>query len=160
MIVDKVSDQLGTVESTRQLDDEAFVKGRSSVTRTQSEGDLNLNDKTDWPMMEEVGKRKKKHTERWLEYQSFQLEEKRSSLYGRLIRKSNAVNDLLYSPRSVEVLRHQMLQADDLFKMPAPCSSSKRSMVGSEMLRGKRMLPWKQIQKGQVVWTCVIKEVK
>ena len=117
LIVDKVSDQLGTVESTRQLDEEAFVKGRSSVTRTQSEGDLNLNDKIDWPMMEEVGKRKKKHTERWLEYQSFQLEEKRNSLYGRLIRKSNAVNDLLYSPRNVEALRHQTLQVDDLFKM-------------------------------------------
>ena len=34
--------------------------------------------------------------------------------------------------------------------MPACCSSSKRSMVGSEMLRGKGMLPWKQSQKGQV----------
>ena len=44
---DKVSDQFGTVEYLRQLDDEAFAKGRSSVMRTQSEGDLNLNDKMD-----------------------------------------------------------------------------------------------------------------
>ena len=34
--------------------------------------------------------------------------------------------------------------------MPACCSSSKRAMVGSEILRGKEMLPWKQSQKGQV----------
>ena len=75
---DKVSDQFGTVESSRQLDYQAFVKGRSSVTRTQSEGGLNLNDKMNWPMREEIGKRKKKYTACWLEYQ---LEEKRSRLY-------------------------------------------------------------------------------
>ena len=34
--------------------------------------------------------------------------------------------------------------------MPACCSSSKRSMVGSEMLRGKGMLPWKRSKNGQV----------
>ena len=27
------------------------------------------------------------------------------------------MNDLLYSPRNVEVVREQMLQVDDLFKM-------------------------------------------
>ena len=59
LVADKVSDQFGTVESSRQLDDYAFVKGRSSVTRTQSESDLNLNDKMDWPMRDEIGKRKK-----------------------------------------------------------------------------------------------------
>ena len=116
LAADKVSDQFGTVEYLRQLDDEAFAKGRSSVMRTQSEGDLNLNDKMDWRMRGEIGKRKKKDTARWLEYQSFQLEEKRNRLYGRLIRKSNAVNELLYSPRNVEVVREQILQVDDLFK--------------------------------------------
>ena len=34
--------------------------------------------------------------------------------------------------------------------MPTCCSSSKRSMVGSEMLRAEGMLLWKQSQKGQV----------
>ena len=67
-------------------------------------------------MRGEIGKRKNKDTARWLEYQSFQLEEKRSRLYGRLIRISNAVNELLYSPRNVEVVREQILQVDDLFK--------------------------------------------
>ena len=88
MVAGKVSDQSGIVESSRQLDDQTFVKSRSSVNRTQAEGDLNLNDKMDWPLREEIGKRKKKHTARWLEYQSFQLEEKRSRLYSMLIRKS------------------------------------------------------------------------
>ena len=45
------------------------------------------------------------------------VEEKRTRLYGRFIRKSNAVNDPLYSPRNLEVVRGQMLQVDDLFKM-------------------------------------------
>ena len=47
MAADKVSDEYGTVETLRQLDDEAFNRGRSSVMRTQSEGDLILNDKID-----------------------------------------------------------------------------------------------------------------
>ena len=33
---------------------------------------------------------------------------------------------------------------------PACCRSSKRSMVVSEMLREKGMLPWKQSQIGEV----------
>ena len=108
LVADKVSDQFGNVESSRQLDDQAFVKGRSSVMRTQSEDYLILNDKMDWPMMEEIGKRKK-YTAHWLDYQSSQLEEKRSTLYSWLIRKSNAVNDLLHSPRNVEVVRKFMI---------------------------------------------------
>ena len=47
LVADKISDQFGTVESSRQVDDEAFVKGRSSVTSAQSEGDFSLNDKMD-----------------------------------------------------------------------------------------------------------------
>ena len=47
LVEDKVSDQFGTVKSSRQLDDEAFAKGRSSFTRAQSESDLNLYDKMD-----------------------------------------------------------------------------------------------------------------
>ena len=70
-----------------------------------------------WPRREEIGKRKKNHIVHWLEYQSSQLEEKRSRLYSRLIRKSNAMIGLLYSPRNAEVVREQMLQVDDLFKI-------------------------------------------
>ena len=56
LVADKVSDQFRTVESSRQLDDEEFVKDRSSVMGTQSEGDLNLNEKVDWSMRDEIGK--------------------------------------------------------------------------------------------------------
>ena len=114
---DKISDQCGTDESLRQLDDHAVVKGRSSVIRTQSEGDLNLNYRLKGPIKKEIGKREKKHTACWLEHQSSQLEKKRSRLYSRLIRKINAVNGLLYCPRNIKVVRKQMLQVDDLFMM-------------------------------------------
>ena len=43
LVADKVTDQCGTDESSRQSDDQPIVKGRSSVKRTQSKGDLNLN---------------------------------------------------------------------------------------------------------------------
>ena len=59
---------------------------------------------------------KGKHTARWLEYQSSQLEEKRSRLYSRLIRKPNT-EYLLYSTGNVEVVREQMLHVDDVFMM-------------------------------------------
>ena len=135
-LTDKVSDQFGTVESSRQLDYQAFGKGRSSFMRTQSEGDLNRNEKMDWPMREEIGKRKKKQTACWLEFQSSQLEEKRSRLYSRFIRKSNTVNDLLYSPRNVEVVREQMLQVERE-RDAAMEAKSKRSSV-SESVSSKR----------------------
>ena len=115
LLVGKVSNQFSTNESSRQLDDQEVVNGQPSVTRKQSEGDLNLNERIDWLVREDTGKRKNKHTARWLKYQSSQQEEKTSR--SRLIRKSNAVNDLLYSPRNFEVVREQMLQVDDLFKM-------------------------------------------
>lgn len=115
LLAGKVSNQFSTNESSRQLDDQEVANGQPSVTRKQSEGDLNLNERIDWLVREDIGKRKNKHTARWLKYQSSQQEEKRSR--SRLIRKSNAVNDLLYSPRNFEVVREQMLQVDDLFKM-------------------------------------------
>ena len=188
LVADKVSDQFRTVESSGQLDDEEFVKGRSSVMGTQSEGDLNLNDKMDWPMRDEIGKRKKKYTARWLEYQSSQLEEKRSRLYGRLIRKSNAVNDLLYSPRNVELVREQKFQVDDLFKMVTEVHKEYNALlpveqqdkdedwfneIDASMLQFKQKIHvWirdvererdtamEAKSKVKCVWKCVIKEVK
>ena len=47
LVADKVFDQFGTVAFLRKIDDEAFVKDISSVMRTQSEGDINLNDRMD-----------------------------------------------------------------------------------------------------------------
>ena len=58
---------------------------------------------------EESGKRKRKPTERWLAYQTSQLEERRRKLHSRLLRKSSAMDELLYSVRNVEAVRKQML---------------------------------------------------
>ena len=52
----------------------------------------------------EPGKRKSRPTECWLAYQTSQLEEKRK-LQSRLLGKSIAVNELLYSVRNVEAVR-------------------------------------------------------
>ena len=65
----------------------------------------------------EPGKRKSKPTERWLAYQTSQLEERRRKLHSRLLRKSRAVDEPLYSVRNVEAVREQMLQIDGVFKM-------------------------------------------
>ena len=53
----------------------------------------------------EAGKRKIKPTECWLAYQTSQLEDRRRKLYSRLLRKSSAVDELLYSLRNVEAVR-------------------------------------------------------
>ena len=53
----------------------------------------------------EAGKRKIKPTECWLAYQTSQLENRRRKLYSRLLRKSSAVDELLYSLRNVEAVR-------------------------------------------------------
>ena len=58
---------------------------------------------------EESGKRKRKPTERWLAYQTSQLEERRRKLHSRLLRKSSAMDELLYPVRNVEAVRKQML---------------------------------------------------
>ena len=65
----------------------------------------------------EPGKRKSKPTEHWLAYQTSELEERRRKLHSRLLRKSSAVDKLLYSVRNVEAVREQMLQTDGVFKM-------------------------------------------
>ena len=53
----------------------------------------------------EAGKRKSKPTECWLAYQTSQLEDRRRKLHSRLLRKSSAVDELLYSLRNVETVR-------------------------------------------------------
>ena len=53
---DKTSNQFGTDEFSRQLDDEAVVKGRWNVAWTQSEGDLNLTYKRTGSWGKKLGK--------------------------------------------------------------------------------------------------------
>ena len=65
----------------------------------------------------EPGKRKGKPTEHWLAYQISQLEERRRKQNSRLLRKSSALDELLYSVRNVEAVREHMLQLDGVFKI-------------------------------------------
>ena len=64
----------------------------------------------------EPGKRKVKPTEHWLAYQTSQLEERRKQ-NSRLLRKSSALDELLYSVRNVEAVREHMLQLDGMLKI-------------------------------------------
>ena len=142
----------------------------------------------DWPVREEIGKSKKKHTVCWLEYQSSQVEEKRSRLNSKLIRKSNAVNDLLYPPRNFEVVREQMLQVDDLFKMVTEMHKEYNALLPGEQqdkdehwfngidanmlhfkqkiqgwirdVEGKRDFHGSKVKRMKCVWKCAIKKVK
>ena len=63
------------------------------------------------------GKRRSKQTKRWLDYQTSQLEERRSKLHSRTIKKLSAVYELLYLSRNAEKIREQMTQIDDKYKM-------------------------------------------
>ena len=63
-----------------------------------------------------VEKRKHKSIPRWLQYQSDQVQKRRTMLNRRITRKSSAVDSLLYSSRNVEAVTEQRLQIDDMFK--------------------------------------------
>ena len=79
------------------------------------------------------GKRKRKPTERWLACQTSELEEKGRKLHSRLLRKSSAVDELLYSVKNVEVVREQMLQIDGVFKMLVEVHREYNSLLPLEM---------------------------
>ena len=64
-------------------------------------------------MLQKLKIETRKTNVRWLQYQSSQLKKKRLRLYSRMIRKSSAIDDLLYT---VEAVREQMLQVN-LFKL-------------------------------------------
>ena len=50
------------------------------------------------------GKRRSKPIKHWLDYQTSQLEERRSKLHSRIIKKSSAIDELLQSARNIEVV--------------------------------------------------------
>ena len=64
----------------------------------------------------EPEKIKSKPTEHWQAYQTSQSEDRRRKLHSRLLRKSSAVDELLYSVRNFEAVREQMIQIDGVFK--------------------------------------------
>ena len=67
--------------------------------------------------LSELGRRKSKPTPKLVAYQLDELEEKRSRLNQKMIRKSSAVEGMLYSFKNLESVRDQMQQFDEIFKM-------------------------------------------
>ena len=106
-----VSNPFDTDVRSNQLDDQDENVKVENIRRSRSE---NANSQgCDEAYVE---KRKHKPTPRWLQYQSGQLQERSTMLNRRIIRKSSAVDSLLYSSRNVEAVREQMLQIHDMFK--------------------------------------------
>ena len=107
-----ISNQFDTSVRSNQVDDqdENNTNGNASISRSGSEDVVNQYGK-----VEEERRKHKPTPPRWLQYQIEQLEEKRKMVKRRIIRKSSAVESLLYSPSNVETGREQMLQIDDMF---------------------------------------------
>ena len=108
-----ISNQFDNCVRSNQVDDrdENNKIKNASISRSRSEDVVNHEyDKVD----EE--RTKHKPTPRWLQYQVEQLQEKRKMVKRRIVRKSSAVDSLLYSSRNVGAVREQMLQIDDMFK--------------------------------------------
>ena len=79
------------------------------------------------------GKRRSKPFKHWLDYKTSQLEERRSKLHSRIIKKSSAVDELLYSSRNNETVREQMIQIDEKFKMLMEVQKEYNSLLPLEM---------------------------
>ena len=108
-----VSNPFDTGVRSNQLDDQDENAKVENIRRSRSENAISQGCDEAY-----VEKRKHKPTPRWLQYQSDQLQERRTMLNRRIIRKSSAVDSLLYSSRNVEAVREQMLNifsAVDLF---------------------------------------------
>ena len=77
----------------------------------------------------ELGRRRSKSTPRWIAYQLDELEKRRSRLNKKMIRKSSAVDDMLYSFNNLESVRDQMQQLDEIFKMMFEVHKEYNSML-------------------------------
>ena len=62
-------------------------------------------------------KRARKYTEKGLQYQRSVLMDRRSQLHKRLMRKSSIIDDLLYSKQNLTVVKGNLGQFDDVFKL-------------------------------------------
>ena len=127
------SDQFGTDDRSLQLDEALLEENNVDKVLGTSLVDGLVNFEADEAISKivddgapavrsrlakiEPGKRESKPTECWLVYQTSQLEERRRKLHSRLLKKSSAVDELLYSVRNVEAVMEQMLQIDGVFKM-------------------------------------------
>ena len=92
-----ISNQLDTGIRWNQVDDqdENNNNGNASISRSESENVVNQ----EYGKVEEK-RRKHKPTWCWLQYQVEQLKEKRKMVKRGIIKKSSAVDSLLYSSRN------------------------------------------------------------
>ena len=93
------------------------MKLQRNETRQPSRAEDAMSDNRSRLVTNLNGKRRNKPTKGWLDYQTFQLEERRSKLHSRIIKNLSAVDELLHSSRNVEAVQEQMIQIDDKFKM-------------------------------------------
>ena len=124
----KVSDHFGTDDESANLDrnrlDETYGLGTVPVPDERDKATEKQNRKQPSKIEDAKsdnrsrlvgnldGKRRSKPTKCWLDYQTSQLEEKRSKLHSRIVKKSSAVDELLYLSRNVEAVREQMIQIE------------------------------------------------
>ena len=73
-----------------------------------------------------------------MQYQVEQLQEKSKIAKRRIIRKSSAVDSLLYSSRNVETVREQMLQIDGMFKRLMDMPQEYNSLLPLEAQENKK----------------------
>ena len=62
-------------------------------------------------------------------FQLDELERKRSNLHRKMRRKTNTVEDMVYSFKSTEAVREQLLQFDDIFKMMLDVQKSYNTLL-------------------------------
>ena len=62
-------------------------------------------------------KRVRKYTKKGLQYQRSVLMDRRSQLHKRLMKKSTIIDDLLYSKQNLTVVKENLGQFDDVFKL-------------------------------------------
>ena len=76
-----------------------------------------------------VSRRKKKLTEKMRGFELDELERKRSNLHRKMTRKTNTVEDMLYSFKNTEAVREQLHQFDGIFKMMLDVQKSYNSLL-------------------------------
>ena len=113
---------------SNQLDDQDENVKVENIRRSRSENAISQGHDEAY-----VENRKHKPTPRWLNYQSDQLQERRTMLNRRIIRKSSAVDSLLYSSGNVEAVREQMLQIDHMFKQMMEVHKEYNSLLPLEV---------------------------
>ena len=75
-----------------------------------------------------VSRRKKKLTEKMRIFQLDELERKWSNMHRKMTRKTNTVEDMLYSFKNTEAVREQLQQIDDIFRMMMDVQKSYNSV--------------------------------